>query len=122
MRTMPLPRHLKRLAVGLAGGGRAMGLIGGSFIRVRSAAFKAQIVTADTRAPSVETILRRRCGEVVGRAAPSLMGSTWADQPRSCSAASAAMMSLALSFSADDQGSGTRTKYSEESCHSITSG
>src|SRR5215213_9778203 len=122
MRTMPLPRHLKRLAVGLVAGRRAIGLMTGSFIRVRSAAFKSQIITARGRTPGVEMILRRRQGEVVRRAAPRLAGSTWADQPGSCSAASAAMTSFVLSSLVDYQGSVTRKKFFDESCHSITPG
>src|SRR3954469_14281807 len=107
MSTMPLPRHMKSVAVTSAAACNEMGSMVGSFIQVRVTAFKAQQFTAGAHAPDVETIVRRRDREVVRRSAPRLSAWTWADQPRFCSAASIAMMSLAISFSGEDQGRGT---------------
>src|SRR5215213_9569584 len=109
MRTMPLPRHMKRCVVGLATPCGAMGEMVGSFIYVRFIAKKARKIVAGAHAPDSETILRRRDRQVVRRSAPRMSGWTWADQPRFRSAASPAMMSLAALLSGEDQGSGERT-------------
>ena len=47
---MPLPRHIKRAAVGLAAGCKAMELSVGSFIRVRNAELKTGAVKTSTHA------------------------------------------------------------------------
>jgi hypothetical protein len=69
----------------------------------------ARKIVAGAHAPDSETILRRRDREVVRRSAPRTSGWIWADQVWFCSAASAAMMSLAELLSGADQGSGDRT-------------
>jgi hypothetical protein len=50
---MPLPRHMKRLAVGLATLCRAMGVMIGSFIWVRFVAVKARKILTGARAPAM---------------------------------------------------------------------